>query len=167
MDTSRGQVRPAARHEDLLAVKCSNETLAYDLTTFYAHRLTPLADHVWEHCDGRHTVAHLTRLAEQDLTEQDLAAQHVTKPVQEAEVWQALAELSEANLLQEPVVAPAAVALSRRQLLAAAAGMAVTALVQTIVVPTAADASSTLPPGHRAMSSAQCKSGLSSGGVCQ
>ena len=129
-------MKPRARKDDLLIQDLPEETLVYDVVRHRAHCLNRTAALVWRHCDGKTSVEKLARVvaAEGDL------------PADEDVVWLALAHLSKAHLLEEPVAAPEGARRSRREMLkkvGAVAGLAVLLpAVQSIVAPTVAQAAS-------------------------
>ena len=87
---------PQARKEELIIRVLGEETLVYDLERDRAHCLNRLAALIWQHCDGKTTVADLMRLLEDELPangKEDL-------------VLSALNQLSRAHLLQEKLKNP-------------------------------------------------------------
>jgi hypothetical protein len=99
---------PKARDAGLLVQELPDELLIYDTVRSQTHCLNATAALVWRHCDGERTVAGLASKVAPDLSPED----------GEALVLEALAQLAERHLLDEPV-APAAVEgrLSRRKIL--------------------------------------------------
>jgi hypothetical protein len=116
---------------------------------------------VWRHCDGKTTVAEMSRL----LQRYDL-------PPDEAVVWLALDRLEKARLLQSPLIRSAeAAGISRRAVirrLGMVGGLvALLPLVDSLVVPAAAqnaspggdpngDTGGCLPQGAPCTDSSQC-----------
>lgn len=139
--------------------KLTEEVLVYDTEKQQAHCLNASAALIWEHSDGTRTVRELADLLRGDQSVKE----------REELVWIALAELEKSNLLQEAVVRPAAISgLNRRQMLKVAgiAAMIAVPVVSTIVAPKAAQASTCLPTGDGCITSAQCCSGICTGGTC-
>ncbi|MGH9873350.1 MAG: PqqD family peptide modification chaperone [Pyrinomonadaceae bacterium] len=151
---------PLARHEGLIIEDLHGEVLIYDSKREKAHCLNQTAALVWKYCDGRTTVTSIAQHLERDLN---------TSRVDEKIVWYALDQLSKDHLLEENFV-PAAMlsGITRRQMVRTLGVAAVIAvpLVTSIVVPSAHAATSCMSPGAPCGSSAQCCSGLCSGGTC-
>jgi hypothetical protein len=80
---------PVARKERLVIQEMPEEVLVYDLDTNKAHCLNQTAAFVWKSCDGRNSVADITKLVEDDSG----------NVVPEDLVWLAIDQLSEKNLL--------------------------------------------------------------------
>ncbi len=113
---------PCVRH-DLLASRVVDELIVFDHRTQKAHCLSPSAAKLWDLVDGTRTEADLQSIG----------------LLPSASVSEALAQFSEAGLLQEPIT-PSGGRRTRRALLAAGAAFV------SIVLPTAAMAASgTLP----------------------
>ncbi len=132
METTRA-LMPRARQDELVVEELPDETLVYDLKRHKAHCLNRTSALVWQHCDGRTTVAEVAALLERQLR----------IPADEAVVWMALDRLGTAHLLSEPVTLPAEKArYSRREVLRTlrrAAGISLLLpVVETIVAPRAA-----------------------------
>jgi hypothetical protein len=127
---------PAARRDDLVVQEMPDEVLVYDLKTHKAHCLNETAAFVWNHCDGKMTVAEMVAFMEKEWG----------KPVGEDVVWLALKELSRADLLQDRVVTNGdGVRASRRAVLRKlGAAAAMTPLVISILAPSAS-ASASVP----------------------
>ena len=107
METTR-TLMPRARQDELVVEELPDETLVYDLKRDKAHCLNRTSALVWQHCDGRTTVAGVAALLERPLK----------IPADEAVVWMALDRLGRAHLLSEPVALPADRAqYSRREVL--------------------------------------------------
>jgi hypothetical protein len=119
---------PVARKEGLLIERLSDEVLIYDLARKKAHCLNQAAALIWDHCDGKTSVAELTRV----LKDQSCEA------VDEDVVWFALDRLEKSHLLSERIYRPNDVpGLTRRQLIRRV-GLAVSVpLVISILAPTA------------------------------
>ena len=80
---------PIARKEGLVIQEMPEEVLVYDLDTNKAHCLNQTAAFVWKSCDGRNSVADITKLVGDDSG----------NAVPEDLVWLAIDQLSEKNLL--------------------------------------------------------------------
>jgi hypothetical protein len=80
---------PVARKERLVIQEMSDEVLVYDLDTNKAHCLNQTAAFVWKSCNGRNSVADITKLVGADSG----------SAVPEDLVWLAIDQLSEKNLL--------------------------------------------------------------------
>lgn len=154
-----GGWRPRARSEGLVVRELEEEVLVYDLERHRAVCLNGAAARVWRRCDGRTDAAGLARA---------LGAE-TGGPVGDEVVWLALEQLAREHLLCEAARRPSSVErVTRRELirrlgLAAAASLP---LVTSIVAPTPAQAASPLGSGQPCTSSAQCGSGVCSGGFC-
>ena len=99
---------PLARHQGLTIREMPQETLVYDLERNKAHCLNRTSALVWQHCDGKTTVAELTARVERELQ----------TPGALPLVQLALEQLSRRHLLVEEVPAVSAEArLSRREVL--------------------------------------------------
>ena len=149
--------RPRARSEGLLVRELEGEVLVYDLERHRAVCLNRAAAAVWRSCDGRTDVAGLGR-----------ALGGESGGGEEA-VWLALEQLVRDRLIDgRPPRRAGSRRVTRRELirrlgLAAAAALP---LVTSIVAPTPAQAASPLGSGQPCTSSAQCASGVCSGGFC-
>jgi hypothetical protein len=135
---------PRARKAGLVTRKLHDEVLVYDLDRHKASCLNRTAALVWEHCDGRTTVASLVARL-RDAMEAE---------VDERAVWLALDRLDQAHLLEGDL--PGSVVQkgsSRREWLRELGRLGVRAAVLpavvTIVAPTVADAQTggTIEPG--------------------
>jgi hypothetical protein len=80
---------PVARKERLVIQEMSDEVLVYDLETDKAHCLNQTAAFVWKSCNGRNSVADITKLVGADSG----------SAIPEDLVWLAIDQLSEKNLL--------------------------------------------------------------------
>lgn len=80
---------PIARKERLVIQEMPGEVLVYDLDTNKAHCLNQTAAFVWKSCDGKNSVADITRLVGADSG----------NAVPEDLVWLAIDQLSEKNLM--------------------------------------------------------------------
>jgi len=148
---------PAARRNGLVVQKLTDEVVVYDTNNQRAHCLNSSAALVWEHCDGNRSVNELSDLLPGD------------QKAKEEMVWIALDQLEKSNLLDGSIERPDALkGLSRRQMMKAAGIVAMIAVpvVSTIMAPKAAQASTCLSTGQPCSISAQCCSGLCSGGSC-
>lgn len=130
-------VKPRARRDGLVVQKLPDETLVYDLQRDRAHCLNRTAALIWQHCDGRTTVADLAKALEEQ----------TGLPADEAVVWMALERLGKAHLLQERMTPPGGTGRhTRREVLrrlGLTAGLAILLpVVQSIVAPEAVQAAS-------------------------
>jgi hypothetical protein len=128
---------PQAQNRRLTMRDLDDELVVYDGERHQAHRLNRTAALVWQHCDGRTTLAEMATRLHQEL---DL-------PADESLVWLALDRLEKAHLLQGPLTRPeTAGTVTRRhaiQRLARAGGLVVLLpVVTSIVAPKAAWAGS-------------------------
>lgn len=119
---------PIARNEGLVIQEMPDEILVYDLETNKAHCLNETAAFVWKACDGRNSIADITKL----FGEQSKAI------VQEDLIWLAIEQLSENNLLEKELKANFD-GHSRRDIIKKIGLAAVIALpiVSSLVAPTA------------------------------
>jgi hypothetical protein len=151
---------PRARQQGLIVENLPGEVLVYDSERDRAHCLNQTAALIWKYCDGKTAVSQMARRLERDLN---------TTKVDERMVTYALEQLSKDHLLEETFV-PAAIlsGLTRRQMVRTLGIAAVIAVpvVTSIIVPTAQAATSCSAPGQPCGTSAQCCSGLCSGGTC-
>jgi hypothetical protein len=151
--------KPLTRQDGLIIRELETEILIYDTRNNKAHCLNDTAAEVWKRCDGRATVEEISR----SLTEQ------LGTPIDEKVVWFALKQFGRDELLEENVSLPPAFiasGLNRREMVRALGLAAVVAapLVTSIVAPSAVQAATCLPSGQPCGSSAQCCSGLCTGG---
>lgn len=126
---------PTTRRDGLIVRELDDETLVYDLERNDVHCLNPTAALVWKHCDGRLTVAEITKRVEDELQ----------ATVDEQVVWLALAQLRRKRLLTERIPrARSTPGISRREMAHRLAQAMVIALplITTIVAPTPASAGS-------------------------
>jgi hypothetical protein len=150
---------PKARKNGLVVRQLADEVLVYDLATHQAHCLNQAAARVWEHCDGRKSVAEIARL----LSSRSKA------PFTEEVVWLALNQLERFSLLEERFELPQGAAnISRRELgrklgLASAASLP---FILSIVAPLAATAATCGELGTSCATNARCCSGLCISGAC-
>jgi len=152
---------PRARTQGLVVHELPDEVLVYDKDRDKAHCLNQTAALVWKYCDGKTTVGSMAQQLERDLN---------AERVDEKVVWYALDQLGKGNLLDDSVMAPGILAgMNRRELLRVLGVTAVVAVpvVASIIAPTPVQAGgSCLPSGQPCGTSAQCCSGLCSGGTC-
>jgi hypothetical protein len=135
---------PLARSDDLLVERVGDELVIYDLENKEAHCLKPLAASVFTHSDGETPVTQMAGRVESDLA----------RPVAEAEILDAVAQLEQIRLLEAPslLVIDGNGGISRREMMrrvgyAGAAATVGTALVTSIAAPTALAACSGQPAG--------------------
>ncbi len=121
--------KPTARKEGLVIQEMPDEVLVFDLETNKAHCLNETAAFVWKACDGKNSVADITKL---------FGNQSGT-PVQENLVWLAIDQLNENNLLEAELKADFN-GQSRREVIKKIGLAAVVALpiISSLVAPTAA-----------------------------
>ena len=121
--------KPTARKEGLVIQEMPDEVLVFDLETNKAHCLNETAAFVWKACDGKNSIADITKL---------FGNQSGT-PVQEDLVWLAIDQLNENNLLEAELKADFN-GQSRREVIKKIGLAAVIALpiVSSLVAPTAA-----------------------------
>ena len=159
MNAGHDQLIPCARTEGLVVQTLADEVLVYDLERHKAHCLNHAAAIIWQHCDGRTSVAEMLCILERQMQ----------TPVPEGVVWLALGQLEKARLLTGRIHGPeGGPRLSRRavmRLLGWGAAVALP-LVTSIVAPTAVEAATCLTTGFPCTSSAQCCSGLCVGLIC-
>ena len=133
------EVRPEARHDDLITTELDGEILVYDPGQQLVCRLNRAAAQVWQLADGQHTISELAELVDPVSPDREL-------------VVVALDQLQASGLLEEgyPPAEPDAARLNRRRFMQrlGVAGVAVAAapVVEAVVMPTAAHASSGPPP---------------------
>lgn len=152
-------MQPRARAEGLVVRELPDEVLVYDLERHRAVCLNRTAALVWRHCDGRTSVARMSRLL----------AERLREPVADEVVWLALDQLGRDHLLRERVARPAELrGISRRELMRRLGLVAAVSLplVTSIIAPTAAQAVSCLPTGASCGAPADCCSGLCPAGTC-
>jgi hypothetical protein len=127
------QVLPRARKEQLVIQELPDEVLVYDLERHKAHCLNETSALVWKHCNGKTTVAEMTRLLEKRLA----------TPIEEDVVLLALNQLRRFRLLEEGSVAIGTMKVSRRDLVRKylPAGLALPVIL-SIAAPAAAQAAS-------------------------
>jgi hypothetical protein len=132
-------VRPGARHDDLITAELDDEVLVYDPGQQLVCRLNRAAAQVWQLADGQHTISELARLVDPVSPDRE----HVVV---------ALDQLQASGLLEAgyPQADPEAAQLNRRRFMqrlgVAGATAAVAPVVEAVVMPTAAHASSGAPP---------------------
>ena len=115
---------PAARDGGVLVEHVGDETVVYDVEAKEAHALSPLAAAVFMNCDGQTSVA---RIAE-------LTSERLGEDVSVEQVWDALVQLEERELLSAPKGG-----MSRRDLVKKSAAVAVSVpLITSIAMPSGA-----------------------------
>ncbi len=121
--------RPDARRDGLVVQEMPNEVLVFDTKSNKAHCLNETAAFVWKACDGKNSVADITRLF----------AQQTGKSIPEDLVWLAIDQLTDNNLLAADVKADFR-GQSRREVIKKIGLAAVVALpiVASLAAPTAA-----------------------------
>ena len=157
------QILPHARRDGLVVQEMKDEVLVYDLERHEARCLNATAANVWQHCDGKTTVADMTAQLARDFN----------LPHDEEIVLLALDQLGRDRLLVEAVKRPASERISRRKMMRTAGIAAAVALplITSIVAPTAVQAGSCLGQGASCIGSmTPCCPGLScnmTSGTCQ
>lgn len=150
---------PRARSNGLVIKKLADEVLVYDLDTHKAHCLNRAAALVWSYCDGRKTVAEITRLMEAQ----------AEGPFTEDVVWLALNQLERFSLLEERLEWPGRPSVLSRRELARRLGVA-TALalpfIASIKAPAAIQAATCGAIGTACTTNARCCSGICISGTC-
>lgn len=130
-----------ARRDDLVVQELQDEVLIYDLKRHKAVCLNKTAALVWNHCDGQTTVTKMAGLLQQE----------AGSPVHEDVVWYALDKLGRADLLEERLMPPDGVSLSRRRMvrkLGLGAMLAIPAVI-SLVAPTVAQTITTVVTSKR------------------
>jgi Coenzyme PQQ synthesis protein D (PqqD) len=137
----------------------ADDFIIYQAETHTAHCLNSTAAQVWKLCDGKKTVAQITRTLQKNLP----------SPVDEELVWMALRKLWKSGLLEKQ--GQAEVSLSRRAFVGkmkVAASVLAVPVVSSILVPTAEAAGS--PCRHTLAAcpqgNSQCCSGVCVAGLC-
>jgi len=152
------QKMPHARKGGLIVKEADGEILIYDEHNNRAHCLNATAAKVWQHCDGRSTIA--------DTCASLSAAPD--SPVDENIVWYALDQFSRDSLLEEKTQLPAGLitnGMNRRQVVRTLGLAALIALplVTTIVAPNAAQAATLVGPGGPCCTPVQCTLNICNG----
>ena len=150
---------PCARKGRLIVQDLPDELLIYDLSCHRAYCLNRTAALIWQSCDGKRTVAEMTRILERE----------IDYPVDEGLIWFALDQLGRYHLLEERVELPILKERMTRRELTRRLGFAAAALVPlitSIVAPTAAQAATCGALGSPCVTNARCCSGLCVNGTC-
>jgi coenzyme PQQ synthesis protein D (PqqD) len=148
---------PKAKKDKLVVRELADELLVYDRERHEAHCLNRTAALVWKHCDGRTSVAEITRRLAKDI--------NGDQPVDERIVWCALNQFKRDHLLEESLEVPAGMlmngGLNRRQVMRVL-GISIVALplVTSMIAPTPAQAATCIAAGGPCTSSAQCCNGV-------
>jgi len=159
MKREKERLVPEARREGLVVQELSGEVLVFDRERNKAHCLNSTAARVWGLCDGKTSVAQIARAIEEECN----------LPVDEDVIWLGVEQLSKTHLLSEQTALPDHKSgLSRREVMKRIGVAAAVALpvITSIIAPSAAQAANCLPSGQSCTTSAQCCSGLCSGGTC-
>jgi hypothetical protein len=163
MRAKASQVLPLARTDQLVVRELPDEMLVYDLDRHKAHCLNKASAIVWQHCDGKMTVAEVARLLERELA----------TLVDDDVVWLALRQLRRFHLLEAESDTMLGMKVTRRDLvrkyLPAALALPV---ILSISSPAAAQAVSNpcaaatnRPNGCPCTLSPECQSGCCVGAV--
>jgi hypothetical protein len=153
---------PVARKQGLVVQEMPDEVLIYDLDTNKAHCLNKTAAFVWKSCDGKNSIADITKSFESGFG----------SPVKEDLVWFAIEQLNDKNLLSESLMTNVTKGQTRREVIKKIGFASVIALpiVASISAPTSVMASascSCVVPADCAVQ-AMCPSTVNCnpGGVC-
>jgi hypothetical protein len=123
---------PIARRADLIVEEFECETVIYDQATNEAHCLNPTAAFVWQRCDGKCTIEQL-RNELPEKTKQSISERELLD----------LLDMMAAKGLTVPSAAAPVGSVSRRGVLRKAVAIsAAGVMIQSMVAPTAAHASS-------------------------
>lgn len=147
-----------ARKEGLVIQEMPDEVLVFDLETNKAHCLNETAAFVWKACDGKNSVADITKL---------FGNQSGTS-VPEDLVWLALDQLKTKNLIEnKDEIVVDYNGMSRREVIRKVGLASVVALplISSLVAPTDVSAQgsctgTTLPNGCTCQNNNQCASGV-------
>lgn len=150
---------PRARTSEIIVRELPDEVLVYDMERLKAHCLNHTSAFIWKRCDGKLTVAEITRLLEREFA----------APVEEDVVWLALRQLRRLHLLEAESVAGGFIKVTRRDLVRKylPAALAVP-LILSIPAPAAAQAGSTpcAKLGENCGDGVECCPGLTCDGIC-
>lgn len=143
---------PRARANGLLTEQVDDETVVYNLQSAEAHCLNPLAAIVFAHCDGRTWPAEIAALVRDRLGE----------PVSVEEISDALTQLQDRSLLEDPPLVVRE-GISRRHMIrktamTGAAATTAASLISTIAAPAPAAAATLQPPGGPCTQNTDCAS---------
>ncbi|MBV9958225.1 MAG: PqqD family protein [Acidobacteria bacterium] len=144
---------PLARQEGLVVQQMPDEVLIYDLERHKAHCLNLTAARIWQHCDGRTSVAQIARKLTQEFQAR----------VGEDVVYLALDQLGKDHLLASRVALPPQMkGVSRRELMRRVGLATAVALpiVISIMSPTAAHAVTCIASGATCSTTVVCCSTL-------
>lgn len=157
---------PKSRTEKLVVQDFNDELLVYDRQRHKAHCLNQTAALIWKQCDGRTSVAEISRR----LGEESGASGMIDEKI----VWYGLEQLKRDHLL-EPALdtsrglsQPTSGRVNRRQMMRALGLTAAVALpvVTSMVAPTAAQAGSCTQANGVCSTPVQCCSGVCNNGSC-
>jgi hypothetical protein len=159
--TQTGAEFPKARSKDVLTEEVGGELLVFDTQSNRAHCLNGSAAAIWQHCDGKRSLAQL--------------AQHLFPDLESVEGEQLVrvgVERLRRRRLLEGDATERRVDLSKRHMIkkmaivAAAAGIAAP-IISSVVAPTSSYAFSCLPRGMPCSSGVNCCSGSCVEMICQ
>jgi hypothetical protein len=139
----------APKRKTAIVRQLSDELLVYDVKTNKAHCLNKTAAKVWQLCDGKMTVAEISKKI----------AKGTTPSRNEDLVWLAIERLSNAGLLEQ---SKTTISTSRRaalRKLATATAIALPVIV-SILVPTPAEAASCATVGQSCATIPCCTGGV-------
>ncbi|MFY9610488.1 MAG: PqqD family peptide modification chaperone [Blastocatellia bacterium] len=143
---------PDRRNKGLVVKELQNELLIYDLDRNKAHCLNQACSLIWNHCDGKATVAEVVSLLEKESG----------SVVDETVVLYALSQLGTAHLLSDNRKTTAQTKrVTRREVMGRIGVAAVVSLplITSILAPTAQAQASCLANGSLCTTDAQCCSG--------
>ena len=155
-----------ARKEGLVIQEMPDEVLVFDLETNKAHCLNETAAFVWKACDGKNSVADITKLF----------GNKSGTSVPEDLVWLALDQLKKENLIEnKDEIVVNYNGMSRREVIRKVGLASVVALplISSLVAPTAVSAqtcpaqtATNIPVGCPCPNSLHCASGNCVSGTC-
>jgi hypothetical protein len=151
---------PKARTEKLVVQDFNDELLVYDKQRHQAHCLNHTAALIWKQCNGRNSVAAISRHLEKQLGAEN--------EIDERVIWYALRQFERDHLLQQKLDVPTTGRMGRRQLIRVLGLTAIVALplVTSMASPDAGQATSCLGPGASCSSSIQCCNAVCNAGTC-
>jgi hypothetical protein len=157
---------PKTRTQNLIIQGFEDELLVYDRQRHKAHCLNRTAALIWKHCDGRTSVAEISRALGKEI--------ETEVEIDEQIVWHALRQFERDHLLEARVVmrrepvATMSAGVDRRRVMRmlGLSAMIALPLVTSMVAPTAAEAATCTPANGVCSASAQCCSGLCNQNTC-
>lgn len=141
------QIKPKARQTKIVVQEFGNEILIYDLRANKSFALNETSSIVWQHCDGKNTIADIAGKMTLELEES----------VSEELVWLALEKLKKEKLIEDDknFVTPFKTS-SRREVIrrVGMASLVALPIISSLVAPTAVYAFSCPDPNNNASLSA-------------